>query len=384
MRPKWCLRILMNLMAIVGGVTFACILYFKVSASDVDNHSTENEKSAIEKLVRNQQATHPRNTPSLTHTNGTTFIEFKNNSEYRFKVDDTFTPSTCPSSMQHKMLNNTWAKHFFRPQIQKFMHRGIFNRHEFDRLMPYSMPFGYKYTKDNVTYEELHGVLDNFGENTSIFNFSTKSRPECISCAVVGNGGILNGSKMGKEIDSHDMVFRVNHCIRRGHEEDVGTRTTHYVFMDRSLVHTQKEDIPRDEGIRYIFLPCRKADYKYIQATVGKPNPKQKFQTNAKNVRILHPDFVRYSHKIWESTRSFRPTTGGMMLFTALHACDSVSVYGMGFTWQYTEHYYDNKFLRFRNVKGSHDFKKEIAIMKQLDEDGVIKWYKRDVKEWMR
>lgn len=30
----------------------------------------------------------------------------------------------------------------------------------------------------------------------------------CVHCAVVGNAGILNGSKMGKEIDAHDYVFR--------------------------------------------------------------------------------------------------------------------------------------------------------------------------------
>ncbi|KAK2112127.1 Alpha-N-acetylgalactosaminide alpha-2,6-sialyltransferase 1 [Saguinus oedipus] len=58
---------------------------------------------------------------------------------------------------------------------------------------------------------------------------------QCITCAVVGNGGILNNSRMGQEIDSHDYVFRLSGALIKGYEQDVGTRTSFYGFTAFSL-----------------------------------------------------------------------------------------------------------------------------------------------------
>lgn len=44
--------------------------------------------------------------------------------------------------------------------------------------------------------------------STQLLQVPTRAKDGCIHCAVVGNGGVLNGSRLGMEIDSNDYVFR--------------------------------------------------------------------------------------------------------------------------------------------------------------------------------
>lgn len=59
--------------------------------------------------------------------------------------------------------------------------------------------------------------LLNGSESTQLFA-SRDQLPDCIRCAVVGNGGILNGSRQGLNIDAHDYVFRY---VESGTREEV-------------------------------------------------------------------------------------------------------------------------------------------------------------------
>eukprot|EP00057_Strongylocentrotus_purpuratus_P004036 XP_003727881.2 PREDICTED: alpha-N-acetylgalactosaminide alpha-2,6-sialyltransferase 2 [Strongylocentrotus purpuratus] len=69
--------------------------------------------------------------------------------------------------------------------------------------------------------------------------FGDKERPKCLRCAVVGCGGILNGSNAGPEIDSHDLVFRLNRALSSGRfAQDVGVKTSLYTFFPESM-HAQ-------------------------------------------------------------------------------------------------------------------------------------------------
>ena len=46
------------------------------------------------------------------------------------------------------------------------------------------------------------------------------------SCAIVGNSGGLNEARLGKDIDSHDIVVRLNVAPVNGFEEKVGGKTS--------------------------------------------------------------------------------------------------------------------------------------------------------------
>lgn len=63
-----------------------------------------------------------------------------------------------------------------------------------------------------LTLTVLNDTLSalNLAANGQMFDDWERRRngSQCIRCAVVGNAGILNGSRKGQEIDSHDYVFR--------------------------------------------------------------------------------------------------------------------------------------------------------------------------------
>uniref|UniRef100_A0A803YJV0 alpha-N-acetylgalactosaminide alpha-2,6-sialyltransferase n=1 Tax=Meleagris gallopavo TaxID=9103 RepID=A0A803YJV0_MELGA len=225
----------------------------------------------------------------------------------------------------------------------------------------------------------------------------------CIRCAVVGNGGILHGSGMGPTIDAHDYVFRVNGAITEGFEHDVGSRTSFYVFSTNTMVnalHSYAADgfrhPPQTPETCYVFLPDHDRDYLLLRAALSQQrvdsgrdegvHPQEFFGEDLQvgKFRMLHPDFIRYlrnrflrSHILatphWQL---YRPSTGAVMLLTAIHTCDQVSAFGFmtpGYR-AYSDHYFDrgHKEVQFFI---NHDLRMEMQLWQRLQRSRILWLY---------
>ncbi|XP_078510287.1 uncharacterized protein LOC144769964 [Lissotriton helveticus] len=356
--------------------------------------------------------TSTRNVPSSTMRTSTpamTIIPPDMNSTYigdtYFQEDKLLHTKDCPSSLMKKMVGSDFQRIYLEklPLLQWGSHA---TPEEYTRLRKYNGCFGW----DVISWDYLKQTLSllNTSANGYMFsdwNWKPKAGSPCIRCAVVGNGGILNGSKKGKEIDEHDYVFRVNGAILDDYVEDVGNRTSFYFFsvntMMNSLYNYEIDGfrrIPQSKKVSYVFIPDNSRDYYMARAALtrrpvdrGDENgtlPSTLFGENytTEQFKIMHPDFMRYlrnrfllSSTLGTTMRDvYRPSTGATMLLAAVHSCDEVSAYGfLTPDYQnYSNHYYD-KTKKEVYFYLNHDYEIEKQLWQVLHKQGIIKLYSR-------
>ncbi|XP_061787799.1 alpha-N-acetylgalactosaminide alpha-2,6-sialyltransferase 1-like isoform X2 [Nerophis lumbriciformis] len=308
--------------------------------------------------------------------------------------------STCQQSLRNSQ-DESFRKEFL-PNIRLFLHKDDINMSEWNRLSHFNSPFGFM----GFTYDEVMSSVKMIPMPQEPFFEPKPGSDGCIRCAVVGNAGILNGSKMGKEIDSHDFIFRMNGAVIQGYETDVGNKTSVYVHaahtITSSLSTLRKYNnmaIPHDEGIKYVMIPEGLRDYQFLGGllkgdivTAGsfknkRPRMYYAGQYNESRFYVLYQDFLRYvRNRFLHSTRMekkqwacYRPTTGALALFLALHTCDQVDAYGFmteDYT-KYSNYYYHRNEKKRVPMYANHDLILEMKLWKQLHDSKVIRLYQR-------
>ncbi|XP_061782769.1 CMP-N-acetylneuraminate-beta-galactosamide-alpha-2,3-sialyltransferase 1-like [Nerophis lumbriciformis] len=194
----------------------------------------------------------------------------------------------------------------------------------------------------------------------------------CRKCAVVGNSGNLNGSRYGELIDDHNIVIRMNRGRTKGHETDVGSKTTHHAMYPESAPHL-------DNTTHLVFIPFSVRDILWLLSTFtprenGQDNPAKR--GNKDLVMIVNPAMIIYADQVWMKNKGYYPSTGFIVFVLSLQMCDEVSVFGYGAdadgNWS---HYFEilrNKDLRTGLHPGVHEYE----MMQELHRNHVIRFYK--------
>ncbi|KAM4526756.1 alpha-N-acetylgalactosaminide alpha-2,6-sialyltransferase 1-like [Fundulus diaphanus] len=312
-----------------------------------------------------------------------------------YNLDAPPRPMTCAQS-----LRNSEDKAFqkaFLPNVRMFLHKDNINMREWNRLSHFNNPFGFM----DMKYEDVWPVLKLIPKPKEPLLLPKPGGDGCVHCAVVGTGGILNGSKMGAEIDAHDYIFRMNGAVIKGYEEDVGKRTSVYVHTSHSITASLYifkkygyKSAPHDEGIKYVMIPEGLRDYRWLKGLIGreklsKKDPRTYYsgRYNESNFYVLHQDFLRYVRNRFLKSNNLnrgywsivRPTNGAFAIFTALHACDTVSVYGF-MTQDYAKYpnYYAQRNQKTRVIfYANHDYIQEMKLWKSLHDRKILKLFQR-------
>ncbi|TEA30152.1 hypothetical protein DBR06_SOUSAS4810018, partial [Sousa chinensis] len=212
-------------------------------------------------------------------------------------------------------------------------------------------------------------------------------------CAVVGNSGILTGSRCGQQIDKSDFVFRCNFAPTEAFQRDVG-RKTNLTTFNPSILEKYYNNLLTIQDRNNFFLSLKKLDGAILWI------PAFFFHTSATVTRTLVDFFVEHRgqlkvqlawpgnimqhvNRYWKNKHLSpkRLSTGILMYTLASAICEEIHLYGFwpfGFDPNTREdlpyHYYDKKGTKFTTKwQESHQLPAEFQLLYRMHGEGLTK-----------
>ncbi|KAM4036256.1 alpha-2,8-sialyltransferase 8F-like [Anomaloglossus baeobatrachus] len=239
---------------------------------------------------------------------------------------------------------------------------------------PLGLQMQYETNPKNVTIDETI-----FKMLPQVSPFSSKPLD---TCAIVGNGGILQNSFCGREIDKADYVFRFN-LPPMTITDDIGTKAD-IVSANPSIFSSKFHklyerrrpfiDLVKDYNSAMILLPA--FSYKHnMDVSFRVLHTIQDFDLPNK-VIFFHPGYLRNISMYWrkKGLKVKRLSTGLMLVSAAIELCKKITLYGF---WPFSQdpeghniphHYYDNKVPK----PGFHSMPEEFYFYTKMHFNGVL------------
>ncbi|XP_044138622.1 alpha-2,8-sialyltransferase 8E-like [Bufo gargarizans] len=232
-----------------------------------------------------------------------------------------------------------------------------------------------------ITLGDQQHKIAAFADDMLIMTSPFTSKP-FDTCAVVGNGGILQNSSCGREIDKMDFVFRFN-LPPMTIVDDIGNKSD-FVSANPSILNTRFQkllerrksfiELVKSYGSAMIILPA----FSYVgnmHVSFRALHSVQDFDLPNK-IAFFHPEYLKNLSIYWkeEGLKVKRLSSGLMLVSAAIELCDKVTLYGF---WPFPQdpeghtishHYYDNKMPK----PGFHSMPEEFYFYTQMHLKGVL------------
>ncbi|XP_062506392.1 uncharacterized protein LOC134182965 [Corticium candelabrum] len=185
------------------------------------------------------------------------------------------------------------------------------------------------------------------------------------SCALVGSSSLLLNRSYGSDIDSRDLVVRINDAPIRGYEKYVGSRIADVIFTSagRAMSRCPRTVNNRTVNNRTLIVRCW---HRYNRA--GVKDCKKRFSLPVYSISPYLTSFTKdvlkeYKLKRFKDKRYSAPTSGVYATVFCLNFCRELHLYGFGYTKGQAYSYYSN--LK-PGGKTRHDFRTERFLIHDI------------------